>query len=104
MISVDGLRFHRMYRAAWVMRLHNQAFDISNGPLFPRTIVGGIAQFPGFDEISTLRMTHTFMRSYIKSEMNQLRCFKVQDGSDMSNMVCIMKKEVSNYVHAICKW
>ena len=97
MISADGLRSHHMYRAAWVMRLRNKAFDISNGPTFPRTIFGGIAQFLDFDEISTFSMTHTFMRCYIKSEMNQLRCFKVQDGSDMSNMFGIMEEVVSIY-------
>ena len=97
LISGDGLRSHRVYQAAWVMRLRNTAFDISNGPLFPRTIFGGIAQFLDFDEISTLSMSHTFMRCYIKSEMNQLRCFKVQDGSDMSNMFGIMEEAVSNY-------
>ena len=96
-ITLDGLRFHDMYYAALVMRLHGQQFDIIDGPLSPRTIFGGIAQFLDFDEISTVSITHTFMRCYVKSEMNQLRYLKVRDLSDMSNMFRMMKKAVSHY-------
>ena len=96
-ISVDGLHYHHMYRAAWVMRLYDQAFDFGNCSLFPRTIFGGIARFLDFAEINTVSMTYTYMRCYIKSEMNQLRCFKIQDRSDMSNMFCVLKGAVKNY-------
>ena len=97
MITTDGLCFQHMYRAAWVMRLYNHHFDINDGALFPRTMFGGIAQFLDFDEINTVSITHTFMRCYIKSEMNQLRCLKVRDFSDMSYMFWMMKKAITNY-------
>lgn len=96
-ISIDGLRFYHMYRATRVMRLHDEAFDISNSPLFPRTIFGGIAQFLDFDEINTVSMTQAFMRCYIKSEMDQLLCFKIQDCSDMSDIFCRLKDLVNFY-------
>ena len=96
-ITLDGLRFHHTYHAAWVMRLHNQLVDMNNGPLPPRTIFGGIAQFLDFDEINTVSISHTFMRCYIKSEMNQLRCLKVIDLSDMSHMFRMMKTAVSRH-------
>ena len=96
-ITRDGLHFQHMYHAAWVMRLHNQPVDINGCRLSPRTIFGGIAQFLDFDEISIVSITYTFMRCFIKSEMNQLRCLKVRDFSDMSNMFRMMKQTVSNY-------
>jgi hypothetical protein len=77
--------------------LHKQDFGIDISRLFPCTIFGGIAQFLYFDEINTVSMTHTFMRCYIKSEMNQLRCFKIQDCSDMSNLFSTLNDVVSNY-------
>ena len=99
-ITMDGLYHQHMYRAAWVMRLHNQPVDIYDGALFPRTIFGGIAQFLDFDEINIVSITHTFMRCYIKSDMNQLRCLKVRDFSDMSIMFCVMQRAVRIYCHS----
>ena len=102
-ITIDGLCFQQVYHEAWVTRLHNQPLDVNepvddnDGPLFPRTIFGGIAQFLDFDEINTVSITHTFMRCFIKSEMSQLRCFKVRDFSDMSVKFRIIQKAVSLY-------
>ena len=96
MVTHDGLQYKHMYHAAWVMRLRNQPFDINEGPVFPRTLFGGIAQFLDFDEINMVSLTHSFMRLYVKSQMNELRCMKITDASDLSDMFYMMLDIISD--------
>ena len=97
MLTLDGVHFQHMYRAAWDMRSHIQSFNTADDHLSPCTIFGTIAEFLDFNEISIVSITHTFMRCYIKSEMNQLRYLKVRDFSDMSYMFWLMENFVSDY-------
>ena len=78
------------------MRLRNQPFDVNEGPVFPRTLFGGIAQFLDFDEINIVSLTHSFMRLYVKSQMNELRCMKITDASDLSDMFYMMLDIISD--------
>ena len=96
MVTHNGLQHKDMYHAAWVMRLRNQPFDINEGPVFPRTLFGGIAQFLDFDEINMVSLTHSFMRLYVKSQMNELRCMKITDASDLSDMFRMMLDTISD--------
>ena len=96
MVTHDGLQYKHMYHAAWVMRLRHQPFDINEGSLFPRTLFGGIAQFLDFDDIDIVSLTHSFMRLYVKSQMDELRCMKIPDASDLFDMFCMMLDTITD--------
>lgn len=104
-VTRDGLQLQGNYDAAWYKRdkgLLNMSVQSNDyATLFPRTILCGIAQFLDFDEISILSLGHVFIREFTKSEMKHLRCLKIHDFCDMSDVFCVMRDAMRVYNNRI---